>query len=305
MAVIQGTTAANYWCDRLCHRVRKELGPGGGDGAIGLDVEWRPSFKPNQPARRSAILQLSGPGLCLIIQLQRLSHIPRQLGRLLRDPTLPKVGVSVEEDLARLREDWGLSSRCFVDVGRVGGRVFPEGAPFRIISLQKLMGALWGICLPKPQSIRLGNWETPELSSRQVEYAALDAMAGRAIYQAFHRRGLLDKVTLEELMLKWSLSSDEKDLKRARSLALESDLLRHLYVRFTGLQPTRPRAGNRRFGSDAISTGSKDKGGSSSRREGDRDRSGRSRTRGSTLAPVRRTIVVSEEPFSLQEIAVV
>ena len=209
---------------------------------MGLDLEWKPTFRARQATSRAAVLQLSGPGLCLVIQLQQLKHIPRQLRQLLADPTLLKVGVSVDDDLAKLRHDWGLASSGYVDVGRVGGRIFFHHCPFRTMSVQNMAASLWGIQLPKSDAVRLGNWEHPELSTKQVEYAALDAMAGRAIYQEFYRRGLLDRGMLEEMMKTWLVSAEDEDRKRARSLALESDALRRVYTRLKGESPSKSRS---------------------------------------------------------------
>jgi len=239
VAVIQDTTCANYWCNHLAHVLRNESGPDGGGGAMGLDLEWKPTFRARQATSRAAVLQLSGPGLCLVIQLQQLNHIPRQLRQLLADPTLLKVGVSVGDDLAKLRHDWGVASSGYVDVGRVGGRIFFHHCPFRTMSLQNMVRNVWGIQLPKSDAVRLGNWEHPELSTKQVEYAALDAMAGRAIYLEFYRKGLLDRGMLEEMMKTWLVSAEDEDRKCARSLAFESDALRRVYTRLKVESPSK------------------------------------------------------------------
>ena len=79
------------------------------------------------------------------------------------------------------------------------------------------------------------NWEASRLSDSQVEYAALDAMAGREIYLELRRRGRLPPDgLLEAMMNKWLLSGDEGDWRRARSLATERDSLRRLYQAGTG-----------------------------------------------------------------------
>ncbi len=207
--------------------MRREAGDRG--GVLGLDLEWKPTFNAGEAPSRAAVLQLSGPRLCLIIQLQQLQHIPRSLRSLLMDTDLVKVGVSVEYDLAKLRKDFGLASTTYHDVGRAGGRIFYEHDPFRVVSVHNMAESLWGVSLPKSDSVRLSNWERRQLTSRQVEYAALDAMAGRAIYGEFYRRGLLDMGRLEAQMGQWLLSSDTEDRKRARGLAFESDRLRRLY----------------------------------------------------------------------------
>lgn len=227
MAVIQNAKCASYWCAQLAHGVRREAGDQA--GVVGLDLEWKPTFNAGETPSRAAVLQLSGPRLCLIIQLQQLQHIPRSLRSLLSDSDLVKVGVSVEYDLAKLRKDWGLTSSTYHDVGRAGGRIFYEHDPFRVVSVHNMAEALWGVSMPKSDSVRLSNWERRQLTSRQVEYAALDAIAGREIYLDFHRRGVLEMGRLEAQMRQWLLSSDGEDRKRARGLAFESDKLGKLY----------------------------------------------------------------------------
>lgn len=243
MAVIQNAKCASYWCAQLAHGVRREAGDPG--GVLGLDLEWKPTFNAGEAPSRAAVLQLSGPRLCLIIQLQQLQHIPRSLRSLLMDTDLVKVGVSVEYDLAKLRKDFGLASTTYHDVGRVGGRIFYEHDPFRVVSVHNMAESLWGVSLPKSDSVRLSNWERRQLTSRQVEYAALDAMAGRAIYGEFYRRGLLDMGRLEAQMGQWLLSSDPEDRKRARGLAFESDRLRRLYKLSKHKRPSAAAAGEK------------------------------------------------------------
>lgn len=88
--------------------------------------------------------------------------------------------------------------------------------------------------LPHPNT-HPSNWETPRLSDTQVRYAALDAIAGREIYlELLRQRRVPSDDALERLMAQWLLSGDEVDLRKARSLAMERDILRQLYTQGTG-----------------------------------------------------------------------
>lgn len=79
--------------------------------------------------------------------------------------------------------------------------------------------------------IRNSNWESRELSTRQVEYAALDAIAGREAFLELKRRGHMHGSGLEDLMMEWIRSKRTGDDQRARSLSKESDALAKHYRR--------------------------------------------------------------------------
>lgn len=92
VVVVSGRTDARYWCRQLS----QALAADGAPGVVGLDVEWKPTFARGRPERKAAVLQLSGPGMCLVIQLFKLtgsrSGVPRSLKRILEDPAILKVG---------------------------------------------------------------------------------------------------------------------------------------------------------------------------------------------------------------------
>ena len=106
---------ARYWSEQLAEALRAELeaneaaalggsGSGGGGedgqaagaaaiGVVGLDLEWKPAFVSGARERKASVLQVSGPGLCLVIQLMKLNgQLPKRLNRILKNPRLLKVG---------------------------------------------------------------------------------------------------------------------------------------------------------------------------------------------------------------------
>ena len=47
--------------------------------------------------------------------------------------------------------------------------------------LARTTAAVLGAVLPKPKSVSMSNWQAPQLTARQIQYAALDALlAGHA-----------------------------------------------------------------------------------------------------------------------------
>ena len=175
---------ARYWTDELAAAIRADKGV---PRVIGLDVEWKPTFAAGGVERRAAVLQVAGPGICLVMQLMKLDgYLPRKLRVMLRNPRLLKVGgcdsgwvgsvfrhtlklahththvpsartqvgVSINSDLSKLRRDWGLVSAGSHDVGLAGGRIV-HGEPFRMCSVSSLVEAIWGADIDKCKSVRL------------------------------------------------------------------------------------------------------------------------------------------------------
>jgi hypothetical protein len=95
--------AARYWSEQLAEALRAELEgneeeAGKGEeagtavGVVGLDLEWKPTFAAGAPEKKAAVLQIAGPGLCLVVQMMKLGgQLPKALRDILRDPRLLKV----------------------------------------------------------------------------------------------------------------------------------------------------------------------------------------------------------------------
>ena len=59
-------------------------------------------------------------------------------------------------------------------------------------------------------------------------------MAGRAVFLELQRRGHVDMPAMEEAMVKMLASGDLEQMRRARTLALESDRLRCVLLKCEG-----------------------------------------------------------------------
>ena len=96
---------------------------------------------------------------------------------LMADPSVALAGVGISRDAALLESEWGLSCASTVElsalaqaVGVVQGR---QG-----VGLASLSRLMLGCDLRKSKHLRCGDWRAEPLSAEQVEYAALDAIAG-------------------------------------------------------------------------------------------------------------------------------
>ncbi|PIN25007.1 DNA helicase [Handroanthus impetiginosus] len=140
---------------------------------VGLDVEWRPTFKANsiQPL---ATLQLCVGKSCLIFQIIHAKRIPSQLKKFLGDPDYTFVGVGIENDVRKLRNDYGLKVADTRDLRSWAAKELDRKELGRS-SLKVLAGEVLGEDLAKPTNITLSSWDNRSLTKAQVSYACLDA----------------------------------------------------------------------------------------------------------------------------------
>jgi hypothetical protein len=97
--------------------------------AIGLDVEWRPTFVARSNAvNKVAVVQLATDTGVLLVQLRHVAPadaaaVRDALRSVLDSPRVLKVGVAVEGDLQRLQDDHGVAFRRYLDIGAAAKRV--------------------------------------------------------------------------------------------------------------------------------------------------------------------------------------
>ena len=142
---------------------------------VGFDIEWKPESDrgtENQPA----VLQLGVKTSCLVLHICHMSELPRSLISILGDETILKVGVGIKEDASKLTRHRELVCEGMIDIQKMLQTT--DG-------LKTLAKHFLGIELEKDKSVTTSDWEIYfPLSSRQIEYAALDAWAGVKIYHA-------------------------------------------------------------------------------------------------------------------------
>ena len=96
---------------------------------IGIDVEWRPTFKAGQPRNPVALLQLSSMSKCVLIPVRHMRRpLPQSLAKLLASPRVYKVGCGVVEDAHKLLEDCGLLCTPTLEIGEVAMRLQQGGS---------------------------------------------------------------------------------------------------------------------------------------------------------------------------------
>ncbi|XP_055602303.1 exonuclease 3'-5' domain-containing protein 2 [Uranotaenia lowii] len=149
---------------------------------LGFDCEWVNEQGNRHPV---ALLQLATHrGMCALIRLCDLRRIPPELGDLLNDPAILKVGVGSVDDAKLLRTDYNLKVESTLDLRFMADRCGLVG-PY---GMAKLAERVLGISLDKHWRIRASNWEQPELTERQLVYAAKDAHVAVELFRSFAKQ---------------------------------------------------------------------------------------------------------------------
>jgi len=140
---------------------------------LGIDTETRPSFKKGSMYPTS-LIQLSSLEQAWIIRVSRIAY-PKELLKLLSQEIPMKVGVSLHDDLRRLRSDFQFEPKGFLDLQQ-----YVEAFRIEEKGLKKLSGIVLGRRISKAQQV--SNWDADLLTEAQLRYAATDAWICLMIY---------------------------------------------------------------------------------------------------------------------------
>lgn len=139
----------------------------------GFDTESKPIFKKGAK-NKVALIQMATEDTCYLVRLSK--QFPPVLKEIFNNPDVIKVGLSSKDDFLQLRS----ICKDLKPAGVVEIQSIVKQYGIEELSLQKIYAILFGKRISKTQ--RLSNWQAPELSEAQQQYAAMDAWAVREIY---------------------------------------------------------------------------------------------------------------------------
>lgn len=145
---------------------------------LGVDTETRPSFRKGQH-NNVALLQVSTHDTCFLFRLN-YTGITEPIKKLLEDKQVPKIGLSLHDDINMLHKVTAFVPGNFIDLQNHVKEIGVED-----LSLQKLYANFFGERISKTQ--RLTNWEATILTERQKLYAATDAWTCIMLYEELQR----------------------------------------------------------------------------------------------------------------------
>jgi len=145
---------------------------------LGIDTETRPSFARGRQNKVS-LLQVSTETVCFLFRLQYTGFSPA-IQQLLEDTTVPKIGLSLHDDINSLSQLGKFKPGAFIDLQN-------EVRHFGIedLSLQKLYANFFGQRISK--RMQLSNWDAQVLNDKQKLYAATDAWACVMLWNEMNR----------------------------------------------------------------------------------------------------------------------
>ena len=137
---------------------------------IGIDAEWLPTRKRNESSR-IALVQVACRDECQLHHVHGLPFFPPNLREVLENPNILKVGAGIEQDVRKLRFDWGVEVKNFLDLSPLALEIDPfwSERAFRRgsnIALVRLAARYLKRSVDKEQ--QCSNWENHELTESQL-----------------------------------------------------------------------------------------------------------------------------------------
>ena len=149
---------------------------------IGWDTETRPAFRVGESYLPS-LVQAATANAVYIFPLARMDF-SKVLGGLFAEPTIVKAGISVADDMKKLKQVIPFEEASVMDLGKVAKR---HG--MKQTGLRNLAGIFLGFRVSKGS--KTTNWAAPKLTAQQINYAATDAWVCRELYLEFKELGMV------------------------------------------------------------------------------------------------------------------
>ena len=149
---------------------------------IGWDTETRPAFRVGESYLPS-LVQAATANAVYIFPLARMDF-SKVLGGLFAEPTIVKAGISVADDMKKLKQVIPFEEASVMDLGTVAKR---HG--MKQTGLRNLAGIFLGFRVAKGS--KTTNWAAPKLTAQQINYAATDAWVCRELYLEFRELGMV------------------------------------------------------------------------------------------------------------------
>ncbi|KAG6431461.1 hypothetical protein SASPL_109540 [Salvia splendens] len=111
----------------------------GGQCYLGLDLEWRPSFRRGVSPGKVAVMQICGDNSCCHVLHLIHSGIPTNLQSLLEDDTSLKVGAGIANDARKLWKDYDVSINTFQDLSDRANQKLGDRKKWGLSSLTEML----------------------------------------------------------------------------------------------------------------------------------------------------------------------
>lgn len=146
---------------------------------LGFDTESQPTFDKGQVSTGPHLIQLATDSRAYLFQVARLPDL-EGVKAVLESPDILKVGFGLESDRSRLRARLGIAPRRLLDLARA----LRSEAQKNTVGAKAAAAQFLGGKLQKSRKTATSNWANPQLSERQLLYAADDAQVALRVYRS-------------------------------------------------------------------------------------------------------------------------
>eukprot|EP01136_Pigoraptor_vietnamica_P026582 Opistho-1_new@81780 len=148
-------------------------------GVAGFDTEARPTFRPGEVSDGPHIVQFALPSRAFIFQLRHEAS-QEALRHLLQSTAVLKVGFGLQSDHGQIHAKLGIQIAAVLDLNTI----FRKQGYNSSMGVRAAVGVVLGQNFHKSKKITTSNWAMPQLSERQLLYAANDAYAALKVLEA-------------------------------------------------------------------------------------------------------------------------
>jgi len=148
--------------------------------AIGFDTESKPTFRKGEESTGPHLVQLATERHAWLFPVAR-GQASAALKAILESPQVLKVGFGLGNDRSVLKSRLGITLAHVLDLGEVLRGPGHKGT----VGAKVAVAHFFGQKFQKSKKTGTSNWASPQLSERQLLYAANDAHVALALYRAW------------------------------------------------------------------------------------------------------------------------
>jgi len=148
---------------------------------VGFDTETKPMFKKGE-YNPVALLQIAIPNKVFIVRINN-TGLNIDILRFFENKNIKKIGVALTDDIKDLQKLKDFVPRGFLQLNKLVKHIGIESN-----GLRKMAAILLGFRISK--NAQVSNWEAPELTQKQIVYAATDAWVCLKMYEKLVQNGM-------------------------------------------------------------------------------------------------------------------
>jgi ribonuclease D len=176
-----GISLANVRLVRTADEAAQALADLSSRDVIGFDTESKPTFRKGEESTGPHLLQFATDETAYLFQSGR-PELPAPLLDALRavleSPAVLKVGFGLTDDLRRIRSKFSIEPANVLDLS-TALRIDKK----HTLGAKTAVARYFGKTLQKSRRITTTNWSLPNLTDKQIQYAADDAHVALLVYR--------------------------------------------------------------------------------------------------------------------------